>query len=354
MTSDITNGDLAPVRSGSQMALETGEAPAAVARLLDTNMSACLELGRRLEILQPPVIVTCARGSSDHAATFGKYLFETQLGIPVSSFAPSVSSVYHTQPKLKGAMFLAISQSGRSPDLLKSTEAARAAGAFVVALVNDINSPLANLADVSLDLQAGPETSVAATKSFIASLAGLLQITACWSRDKELTKSLSQLPNQLAKAADLDWSEAVNTIAEARNMFTLGRGLGYGVAQEAALKLKETSMIHAEPFSSAELAHGPMALLRMGFPILMFSQNDGTRPGIVELATALREKGADLFVAEEGDAAPGRLPVVADMHPAVAPLAMIQSFYRLADKVAAARGLDPDTPRHLKKVTETL
>jgi glucosamine--fructose-6-phosphate aminotransferase (isomerizing) len=97
-----------------------------------------------------------------------------------------------------------------------------------------------------------------------------------------------------------------------------------------------------------------MALLRMGFPILMFSQNDGTRPGIVELATALREKGADLFVAEEGDAAPGRLPVVADMHPAVAPLAMIQSFYRLADKVAAARGLDPDTPRHLKKVTETL
>jgi glutamine---fructose-6-phosphate transaminase (isomerizing) len=346
--------ETAPAKSGSQMAFETGEAPAAVARLLDTNMSACLELGRRLERLQPPVIVTCARGSSDHAATYGKYLFETQLGIPVSSFAPSVSSVYHTQPKLKGALFVAISQSGRSPDLLKSTEAAQRSGAMIVALVNDANSPLANLADVCLDLQAGPETSVAATKSFIASLAGLLQITACWSQDRALAGTLAELPNQLAKAADLDWSEAVNTFSEASNMYTLGRGLGYGIAQEAALKFKETSVIHAEPFSSAELAHGPMALLRMGFPILMFSQNDGTRPGNIELAEALREKGADLFVAEEGETAPGRLPVVTDLHPAVAPLTMIQSFYRLADKIAAARGLNPDTPRHLKKVTETL
>jgi glutamine---fructose-6-phosphate transaminase (isomerizing) len=349
MTSEI-----APTRTGSQMAFETGEAPAAVARLLDTNMPACQELGRRLEQLQPPVIVTCARGSSDHAATYGKYLFETQLGIPVSSFAPSVSSVYHTQPKLKGALFVAISQSGRSPDLLKSTEAARESGAMILALVNDANSPLASLADVCLDLQAGPETSVAATKSFITSLAGLLQIAACWSKNQALTGTLAQLPNQLAKATELDWSEAVNTFSEARSMFTLGRGLGYGVAQEAALKLKETSGIHAEPFSSAELAHGPMALLRIGFPILMFNQNDGTRPGNVELAEALREKGADQFVAEEGEAAPGRLPVIPDLHPAVAPLIMIQSFYRLADKIAAARGLNPDAPRHLKKVTETL
>ena len=255
---------------------------------------------------------------------------------------------------MKGALFVALSQSGQSPDLLKCTEAARAAGATVVALVNDESSPLADLADVCLGLQAGAETSVAATKSFIASLAGLLQIATCWSADQKLSDALESLPDQLALAADLDWSEAINTFADSHNMFTLGRGLGFGVALEAALKFKETSVLHAEAFSSAELAHGPMALMRLGFPILMFSQNDGTRPGNDELATALREKGADLFVARAGEAAAGRLPVLADLHPAVEPLTMIQSFYRLARDIAAARGLDPDSPRHLKKVTETL
>ena len=339
---------------GIRMARETAEAPEAVARLLAANKAACEDLAARLNGLQPPVIVTCARGSSDHAATFGKYLLETSLGIPVSSFAPSVSSVYNVKPKLKGALFLAISQSGQSPDLLKSTEAARDAGATVVALVNDETSPLADLADVCLGLQAGAETSVAATKSFIASLAGLLQMTACWSADRKLADALDSLPDQLALAADLDWSEAVNTFSESHSMFTLGRGPGFGIALEAALKFKETSVLHAEAFSSAELAHGPMALLRLGFPILMFSQNDGTLPGNDELATTLREKGADLFVARAGEAAAGRLPVPANLHPAVEPLAMIQSFYRLAGDIAAARGLDPDSPRHLKKVTETI
>ena len=336
------------------MATEAREAPGAVERQLAANADACRELGERLRGLAPPVVVTCARGSSDHAATYAKYLIETQIGVPTASFAPSVSSVYKSRQRMAGTLFLAVSQSGHSPDLVESARAARDAGALVVVLVNQVNSPLADLAEVCLPLWAGPETSVAATKSFIASLSALLQAVSAWSGEKALSEALAQLPSHLETAADLDWRAAVEPFAAAESLLVVGRGLGFGIAQEAALKFKETSRVHAEPFSAAELAHGPMALMREGFPVLAFSQNDQTRKGLKDLAAGLRQRGARLFVAEEGDAEAGRLPVVAAMHPAAAPIAMIQSFYLLAERVARARGLDPDNPPHLKKVTETL
>ncbi len=338
----------------TQMATEAREAPAAVSRQLTANADGCRELGGRLRALAPPVAVTCARGSSDHAATFAKYLIETQLGVPTASFAPSVSSIYKSRQRMAGTLFLAISQSGHSPDLVESARAARDAGALVVALVNQVASPLADLAEVCLPLWAGPETSVAATKSFIASLASLLHVVSEWSGEAALQEALTELPDQLDQAVSMDWRDAVEPFAAAENLLVIGRGLGFGIAQEAALKFKETSRIHAEPFSAAELAHGPMALMRDGFPVLAFSQNDQTREGMRDLATALRRRGARLFMAEEGEVESGRLPVVPAMHPVAAPIAMVQSFYLLADEVARARGLDPDNPPHLKKITETL
>jgi len=329
------------------------ESPGVVAGMLKSNSDACRTLGGQLADRYPPLVVTCARGSSDHAATFAKYLFETQLGVLTASLGPSISSVYKRRLRMEDALFLTISQSGKSPDIVASAKTAKECGAFVLALVNQQDSPLAEQADLSLPLLAGRERSVAATKSFIASLAAVLQLAACWSRDDGLLAALDRLPDDLAAAACLDWGEAIEPIANAGNMFVVGRGLGFGVAQEAALKFKETAELHAEAFSSAEVMHGPLALVGEGFPVIAFTQDDQTREGMTGAIASMRDKGATVFAAEPGETDPMRLPVVPDMHPACAPLAMILSFYRLANRVALARGLDPDTPRHLRKVTET-
>jgi glucosamine--fructose-6-phosphate aminotransferase (isomerizing) len=335
------------------MAQETREAPQVVAHQLDANRETCMALGERLRADPPSFVVTCARGSSDHAATFAKYLTESHVGLMTASAAPSVSSVYKTRQKLDQTLFIAISQSGKSPDLLAQARAARESGARVVALVNDASSPLAELSHVCLPLHAGPERSVAATKSFIASISALLQLIAHWSEDEVLLDALTRLPDQLTASAGLDWGTPVEALASANNLLVIGRGLGFGIAQEAALKFKETSELHAEAFSAAELMHGPVALVGSGFPVLVFSQQDATRSGVRVLVERLEEIGAQVWVAEEGTSEPERLPIVHGVHPACAPLLMIQSFYGLANRVALARGLDPDQPRHLRKITET-
>jgi len=335
------------------MARETRQAPQVVAYQLGANRETCVALGEQLRAAPPRFVVTCARGSSDHAATFAKYLIESHLGLMTASAAPSVSSVYKIRPKLDQALFFTISQSGKSPDLLAQARAARESGARVVALVNDAESPLAKLSHICLPLHAGSERSVAATKSFIASVSALLQLVAHWSGDDALLAALTQLPQQLTDSIGLDWGAAVEGLASANNFLVVGRGLGFGIAQEAALKFKETSELHAEAFSAAELMHGPLALVGRGFPVLVFRQQDATRSGIRELVGRLRAIGAQVWVAEEGAPEPGRLPIVPGVHPACSPLLMIQSFYGLANRVALARGLDPDQPRHLRKITET-
>jgi len=337
----------------SRLFAEASEAPAAVARQLGANAVRVKALAERLRGLDPRLVATIARGSSDHAATFAKYLIETRLGIPTVSAAPSVSSIYRAPMRLEGAVCLAVSQSGRSPDLLAAVEAAKRAGALVVALVNVEDSPLAAVADEVLPLHAGPETSVAATKSFIASLSALLHLTAEWAQDAELDDALAQAPERLAAAWRLDWRPGVEALAPARNLFVIGRGLGLGVAQEAALKLKETCGLHAEAFSSAEVRHGPMALVGPDFPVLVLSQDDETREGVDRLAAEFAGRGAQTLLAGAAHAGAIELPTV-EAPAAIQPLLLIQSFYRMANALAAARGLDPDEPPHLKKVTRTL
>ncbi len=245
---------------------EAAESAAAVRRQLRANAESMRQLGAVLRRVAPRAVVTIARGSSDHAATYARYLLETRCGVLTASAAPSVSSVYAARPDLRGALCLAISQSGRSPDLLAAADAARASGGLVVALVNAEDAPLAARADHVVWLRAGAETSVAATKSHIASLAAILHLVAEWSTDASLSEALAALPDGLDAAWRLDWSAAIERLKESRNLFVLGRGLGLGVAQEAALKLKETSGLHAEGISAAELQHGPMALVQTRIP----------------------------------------------------------------------------------------
>jgi glutamine---fructose-6-phosphate transaminase (isomerizing) len=340
--------------SETRMFAEAGEASAVVAGQLKTNAPLMASLAARLRRMDPQIIFTCARGSSDHAATFAKYLFETQLGIPTLSQAPSISSIYGgALLHMKDQPFILVSQSGRSPDLLLSADAATKAGALVIAMVNDTESPLAAMADIVIPLQAGPETSVAATKSYIAALAAFAQLVSVWKGDAALASAVAQLPDSLHSAWQADWSAGVDMLADSKSLFVLGRGLTLGVAQEAALKFKETCGIHGEAFSIAEVAHGPMALVGPEFPVLVFPPLDKAAAGLDAIVSAFADRGAPIVMA--GGTHPDALvlPVADGLHPVTGPIAMVQSFYRLVNALAIRRGFDPDHPPMLKKVTET-
>jgi glucosamine--fructose-6-phosphate aminotransferase (isomerizing) len=335
------------------MFAEAHEASEAVARQLAANDGIVRDLASRLRKNPPRFIVTCARGSSDHAATFAKYVFETQVGLFTASASPSVISVYATKQKLDGALYIAISQSGKSPDLVQHAQSAKEAGAHVVALVNVDDSPLAKLAHDVVPLRAGPELSVAATKSYICSLSAILHIAATWRGDTALRDALFAVPDELHRGWDFDWSPLVDGLVDVRNMFVIGRGFGFGAALEAALKFKETCSLHAEAFSSAEVRHGPMAIVERDFPVLFFAQRDDTWDGTLALAKEFRGRGARVWVAAPGDAA-DTLPVPESLHPACTPLLTIQNFYRAANALSLRRGFNPDVPPHLRKVTETI
>lgn len=333
------------------MFAEAAEAPAVVAAQLVRNAPVVTALADTLRARPPRAVVTIGRGSSDNAATYARYLLETRLGILTASVSPSVSSVYGAAVAMADTLVLTLSQSGRSPDLLAASEAAAGAGGRVVALVNDETSPLAALAEVTIPLAAGPERSVAATKSFIAALSAIAQLVAEWSEDDSLRAALAALPDTLASAWALDWSSALPALLNANHLYVLGRGPGFAVAQEAALKFKETCGLHAEAFSAAEVRHGPMALVGADFPVLAFLPSDETRAGVEETVTALRAQGATVLAI--GGTGRDALPMVA-CDPLLLPIAQIQAFYRMLDQLAALRGHDPDAPPHLAKVTETI
>lgn len=332
---------------------EAAEAAAAVQRQLARNADAAARIGRGLRELKPRFITTVARGSSDHAACFAKYLLETRTGLVTSSCGPSVVSVYRTRLRLEDSLCLLISQSGASPDLLAMAAAAADSGAFVLALVNEADSPLAALAHEVIELRAGPETSVAATKSFIASLAAVIQILGHWLDDDEIADALEQAPALLQQAWDCDWSAAVDAIAGYPDLFVLGRGLGLGIAYEAALKFKEVCGLHAEAFSSAEVLHGPVTIARGDFPVLVLAQNDACRPGMASLVDRLAQRGVNLITAGLRHDRAVNLPST-EGHPVIEPLLLIQSFYRMANALSVRLGLDPDRPPYLSKITSTV
>ncbi|MEO7679488.1 MAG: SIS domain-containing protein [Sphingomonas sp.] len=342
----------------SRMAQEAAEAAAACERQVRVNADMMRDAGGRLRALAPPFVATLARGCSDQAAAFGKVLFELLGAMPTLSQAPSIGALYQaTSPRFAGVPLIAISQSGRSPDLLRAAEDAKAKGALLVAVVNDAKSPLGVLGDITIPIHAGAETSVAATKSFIATLVALTHLAAAWSEDDALLGALGGIGDVLRAAHTADWSAALPALTTAEGLLVLGRGYTLPIAGEAALKFKETAGLHAEAFSIAEVAHGPMTLVGAGDPVLVFGPIDAARSGLRERVADFTARGALVYgVGGPDDFGEGAtvLQGPTKLHPALHAIACVQSFYGLAETLSRARGRDPDHPPHLAKVTHTL
>ena len=337
----------------SRMLAEAREAPQVVARALAADRDALDALGHALRSKPPAAVLTVARGSSDHAAHFMAYLAMARLGRLVTSLPMSLVTLYSSRLHCDGLLSIAFSQSGQSPDLVAPQRFFRSGGARTVAVVNDVHSPLAAAAQWVLPLHAGAETSVAATKSYIAQLVAGARLVAHWQGDASLRRAIDALPEALETAARADWSPLVEALAQADRLYVIGRGLGLAVAMEAALKFKETCGIQAEAFSGAEVRHGPMALIDEGYPLLIFAPRGPAQAGLLALADEMRGRGARVLLAAPAGTANAHLPLIAAANEDLDPIIAAQSFYPAVEALARARGLDPDAPRHLSKITRT-
>lgn len=298
-------------------------------------------------------LITVARGSSDHAAAYLAYLCMMKMGMVATSLPMSLATLHQAPFNASEMLAVAFSQSGQSPDLSMTLKHLSLCGAKTLALVNDIASPLAASADHALDLLAGPETSVAATKSFIAQLVAGLCLVAHWSADPQLLQATRDLSDALQSALALDWKSAADQFVDAEKMFIVSRGLGMSAALEAALKLKEICGIQAEAFSNAEIKHGPMALIGQDFPVLVFATSGPELQGLLDFAQQMRQRGARVVMAGPPGASGVDLPIVQTGCSALDTITAIQSFYPMVETLARLRGLDPDKPPHLSKVTQT-
>jgi glucosamine--fructose-6-phosphate aminotransferase (isomerizing) len=330
--------------AGALMAAEIAEQPAALARLLTEGAVTLAEAVERVRRSAPRFVLFAARGTSDHAALYAKYLVETRLGLPAGLASPSTMTVFGARPDLRDVLFVAVSQSGGSSDLTESLVAARDCGAFTVAVTNAPASPLAGSADVSVDVLAGPEAAVAATKSYTSELLALRLLLVG-------TDGAAALPE--SAAATLERPEAVAAAARyrfAERLVTTGRGYSYPTAREAALKLMETSYVGAHAFSGADLLHGPLAMIDSGVPVVAVVSPGRAGAAMAPALERLAAAGADVLRVGEG----GDVPVVADGVPEdLLPVLEILPLQRLAWRLALDRGGDPDRPRGLAKVTST-
>lgn len=341
---------MAEPRFGSAMARETAEIPAAAERLLArTDVFAAIV--KRIEQAKPRIIVFCGRGSSGHVGVYLRYLFEVRLGLVASAAAPSVVTAYQRPPDLRDALFVVVSQSGHSPDLVNATQAARKFGALTLAIVNDENSPAAAASELLLPIGAGTEHAVAATKTVALSMIAGAQLVAALARDDDLNDGLQRLPIRLAAALACDWSAWAERAAGAPAAFVVGRGYGLGCVREIALKVAEIMRVPTFGYSAAELRHGLRASITSATPVLVLRQNDQTAAVIDDLVGDLKAAGDRVFTA---GGATGTLPWIGDGHPMCDPVLMLIPAYRAIEAAARRRGFDPDNPPYLSKVTRTL
>ncbi len=337
----------------SQMLKEACAASERVAFQLTQDQERFAELGTLLRANPPRSAVTVARGSSDHAAAYLAYLMMARTGCLTASLPMSLVTLNQAPLQVQNTLAVAISQSGQSPDVVEPLRYFSANGATTVALVNDATSPLADAAQWTMPLHAGPELSVAATKSYITSLSAAARLVAHWQNDAALLDALQRLPEDLQVATQQDWDKAIDVFAPAERIMVVGRGTGFTTALESALKFKETSTIQAEAFSGAEIKHGPMALIHEGYPLLVYATRGPAQQGLIKLAEEMRGRGARVLLAAPEDVAERDLTIATASVPDLDPLTAIQSFYVMAAKLSVARGLNPDQPRHLSKVTKT-
>jgi len=338
----------------THMFREIREIPEATARLLVDGRRSIEVAANDLRRAEPRFVCTVARGSSDHAAKFLKYACELTLGLPVASIGPSIASVFNAPLKLAHSACIGISQSGKSPDIVKMAQSATRQGALSVAITNEGGSPLAAACNHAIPIHAGVETSVAATKTFVTSAVAGLALLAHWKQDADLIAALDTLPGHLQKAIECDWSELRKLLVKRGSLFVLGRGPSFAMSNEVALKFKETCQIHAESYSSAEVLHGPVSIVEPGYPVLALASRDAAEGAIVSVADELAANGAAVFITSGKAATARKLEFAATDHPLTDPLALIVSFYAFIEQLAAERGINPDAPRNLKKVTETV
>ncbi len=337
----------------SVLRAEIGEQPAAVARLLAREGRRVAALGARLAAADLSWVLVAARGTSDNAARYAQYAFGIVHRLPVALAAPSLVTLYGRPPRVKGALVIGISQSGRSPDVVETVAAARRAGAPTLAIVNDASSPLARAADWVLPLHAGVERSVAATKTYTAQLAAVALLVLSMGGRRREREALDAVPDAMDEALGVEpAAEALAApLAEAQRAVVLGRGLHFPTAYEIALKLKELALLLAEPYSAADFQHGPIAMAEKGLPVILVSP-PGSRPApeMEVLGKELARRGSPVLAI--GPRRRGSLPVprVPEL---LAPLVSIVPGQLLAFHAARARGLDPDRPRGIHKVTET-
>ena len=332
------------------MASEIAEIPAAAERLL-ARTDVFAAISERIESARPRIVVFCGRGSSGHVGVYLRYLFEVRLGLLASASAPSVMTAYRRPPDFQGALFVVVSQSGRSPDLINATELARKFGALTLAIVNDEKSPAAKASELVLPISAGAEHSVAATKTVALSMIAGAQLVAALARDDDLNGGLEQLAHRLSRALACDWSAWAEGAAGAASSFVVGRGYGLGCVREIALKVAEILRVPTLGYSAAELRHGPRASITPATPVLVMRQNDQAAVAVDDLIRDLNDSGETIFTA--GGVA-GSLPWIGDGHPVCDPIVMLVPAYRAIEAVARRHGFDPDNPPHLSKVTRTL
>lgn len=339
----------------SLMLQEVQETPARVAAMLKADDAVYADLARALAARPPVFAATIARGSSDHAASYGAWLLGLTAGLATASLPPSLVSRYGKAPNLAQALVLGLSQSGASPDIVASMQAAAKSGAITAAIVNVTPSPLGQAAAFVLPQGAGEERAVAATKSFMLTCTALARLVATWQDDQALKTALEALPERLEAAIASDWRGTVEMLKDATSLYVLGRGPTLAIAGEAALKLKETCYLHAEALSAAEVQHGPKAVIDSSFPVLALATDDPGGADTTTFAAELAAKGGTVITLSPHTTAPGhRVRLPTPLHPLLDPITTICAFYPLAEALAQARGHDPDNPRGLKKVTSTV
>jgi glucosamine--fructose-6-phosphate aminotransferase (isomerizing) len=343
----------------SQVEQEIHEQPEALARLLEEGRAAAEEVAARVRGFSPRFVVIAARGSSDNTARYAQYLFGAHNRLSVSLATPSLFTYYEAAPSLAGALVVGVSQSGQSPDVVAVVESGRRQGALTLAITNRPGSPLALAAESTLPLLAGEERAVAATKTYTSQLCALAMLSAALEGRESRWTELTGVPGLVRAAIGLNSSveDRASRYRYAEQFVVVGRGFNYATAFEVALKMKETSYVLAEPYSPADLRHGPVAIIERGFPVLLVATSGRVLDDLENLTALLEDRRAELVAISDDADLLGRarvgLPLPAAVPEWVSPMVAVVPGQLFAVALARTRGLDPDRPRGLSKVTET-
>lgn len=338
------------------MMQEILSAPNLIQNQIKSNDSVYQEIAKILQRNKWNFSATIARGSSDHCSSFFSYLLGLKTNIFCGSLPPSLLSIHESAISFNNSLVFGVSQSGASPDIIKALEQSKKMGANTISFINEKESKLEQISNYTIPLGAGLEESVPATKSFLSTLTAMVSLVAKWCNDSELSYSLEKLPEALSKSFEIDFEPLLKECQNIEKMIILGRGLGYGIASEASLKINETCKIQTSPYSAVEFKHGPITLVNKGDPVIVFISDGKEKASILDMCRNLVSYGAKVFTIGASEPISGTISIRTNSvgNSIVDLITAIGAFYPFAEKLSNSRGLNPDMPEHLKKVTKTL